>query len=115
MSKKPQPLKERMKACQGRKYKTVENVPLVGDVEIRNLTAQEQIDLAERIPKEASNLEQTAYYLANCVLDEHREPVYGENEIGEILDLDPRVLATLAAEIRDFCGIDVGVKTAAKN
>ena len=109
------PLRARMQAQSGKVYKTVP-VPLVGEVRIQNLSAREQLAVAARIPDDCENLVAMAHYVAACVLDDETDSLlYGENDIEEVLALDPRILATLSKEVRDLCGLDIGVKAAAKN
>ena len=109
----PKTLRDRMREQSGRKRKAV-TVPLVGEVTIQNLSAREQIELGERV-KGLSDLDAMGLYICACLLDEQDQPAYSESELDEVLSLDPRILATLTREIRDLCGLDIGVRTAAKN
>jgi len=91
------------------------DVPGVGPVRIKNLTAREQIDIANTIEDASSNLDLMVTYILRCVVDPANKPVFTEADRELIMDLDSAVIAHLSREIRDLCGLSIGVKEAAKN
>lgn len=106
--------RQKLLAKSGRRYRDL-LVPDVGNVRIRNLTAREQIEVANSIPEKATNLEAMVIYVMACVVNEDDTPVFEEGDRRQVEELDAAVMARLSVEIRELCGLDIGVKDAAKN
>ena len=111
-------LRERVLAKSQREYATVSFPPAcdLPPIRVRSLTAREQMAVNDSLPENAENLETMAGYIAACCLaDELDTPLFSPSDRAAIIALDPRVLASLSAAVRELCGLDIGVKQAAKN
>lgn len=106
--------RQKLLAKAGRQYRDV-IVADVGNVRVRNLTAREQIEVANSLPDKANNLEGMVAYIMACVVNEDGAPLFEEGDRQQVEDLNCAVMAQLFSEIRELCGLDIGVKDQAKN
>ena len=111
-----------LERCRNREHRTFE-VPGLGEVTIRALSSKEQIELAESIPEQSSDVVYVAHYIAASLV--HRDSgalVLSPTDIdtligddGETIGLDAKTAALIFREIKDLNGLDVGRKDAEKN
>lgn len=106
--------RQKLLAKSGRHYRDV-LIPEIGNVRLRNLTAREQIKISDSIQDKTPNFDVMVTYLMVCCVNEDGTPLFEEGDRPQVEELDSAVIARLSVEIRDLCGLDIGVKDSAKN
>ncbi len=89
------------------RYATI-RVPDIGDVRVRSLSARETFALADRLAAAADKHEEAAIYIQACAVDDDGQPLFGDDDLETLINLEPHVTNALYSGILRHVGLMKG-------